>query len=172
MAQSLKSKIRAIPDFPTPGIVFRDITPLVGDPPALKLAVGELIAPFRKDSIDAVAGMEARGFIFGSLAAWELDVGFVPLRKPGKLPYDVHTESYELEYGSASLEIHTDAVRSGERVLLMDDLIATGGTAAASCQLLERMGAEVVACAFLIELDALKGRDRLAGRQVHTLLHF
>lgn len=172
MEQSLKSKIRAIPDFPEPGIVFRDITPLVADPPALKLAVSALIEPFREDSIDAVAGMEARGFIFGSLAAWELGVGFVPLRKPGKLPFDVHTESYELEYGSAALEIHTDAVRSGERVLLMDDLIATGGTASASCLLLERMGAEVVACAFLIELDALRGRDRLAGRQVHTLLHF
>ena len=172
MVESLRSKIRAIPDFPKPGIVFRDITPLVADPPALKLAVAGLIAPFRDDSIDAVAGMEARGFIFGSLAAWELGVGFVPLRKPGKLPYDVQTESYELEYGSASLEIHTDAVRPGEQVLLMDDLIATGGTAAASCQLLEKLGAKVVACAFLIELDALKGRDRLAGWQVHTLLHF
>ena len=170
--QSLEAKIRAIPDFPRPGIVFRDITPLVADPPALKLAVGGLIAPFKSDTIDAVAGMEARGFIFGSLAAWELGVGFVPLRKPGKLPYEVQTQSYELEYGSASLEIHSDAVNPGARVLLMDDLIATGGTAAASCQLLEKLGAEVVACAFLIELDSLKGRKRLAGRQVHTLLHF
>ncbi len=172
MVRSLKSKIRAISDFPKPGIVFRDITPLVADPRALKLAIDELIAPFKGDTIDAVAGMEARGFIFGSLAAWELGVGFVPLRKPGKLPYQVQAESYELEYGSASLEIHTDAVSRGERVLLMDDLIATGGTAAASCQLLEKVGAEVVACAFVIELDALKGRERLAGRQVHTLLHF
>lgn len=172
MAQSLKSKIRSIPDFPQPGIVFRDITPLVADPSALKLAVAKLIAPFKGDSIDAVAGMEARGFIFGSLAAWELGVGFVPLRKPGKLPYDVQIERYDLEYGSAALEIHIDAVKPRERVLLMDDLIATGGTAAASCQLLEKLGAEVVGCAFLIELDGLKGRDRLAGRQVHTLLHF
>jgi adenine phosphoribosyltransferase len=172
MVQSLKSKIRAIPDFPEPGIVFRDITPLVADPASLKLALTKLIAPFKGDSINAVAGMEARGFIFGSLAAWKLGVGFVPLRKPGKLPCDVQAECYQLEYRSASLEIHTDAVQPGERVLLMDDLIATGGTAAASCQLLEKLGAEVVACAFLIELDALKGRDRLAGRQVHTLLHF
>ena len=172
MVKALEAKIRAIPDFPKPGIVFRDITPLVADPSALKLAVSELIAPFRGDSLDAVAGMEARGFIFGSIAAWELDVAFVPLRKPGKLPYEVQTESYELEYGSATLEIHTDAVKPGDRVLLMDDLIATGGTAAASCQLLEKMGAVVAGCAFLIELDALKGRDRLAHRQVHTLLHF
>lgn len=170
--QSLEAKIRAIPDFPKPGIVFRDITPLVADPPALRLAVDALIAPFTGDALDAVAGMEARGFIFGCLAAWELGVGFVPLRKPGKLPYEVRSESYELEYGSASLEIHSDAVNPGARVLLMDDLIATGGTAAASCQLLEKVGAEVVACAFLIELDALKGRERLSGRQVHTLLHF
>ena len=172
MVKALEAKVRAIPDFPKPGIVFRDITPLVADPSALKLAVSELIAPFRGDSLDAVAGMEARGFIFGSIAAWELGVAFVPLRKPGKLPYEVRTETYELEYGAATLEIHTDAVKPGDRVLLMDDLIATGGTAAASCQLLEKVGAEVVGCAFLIELDALKGRDRLAHRHVHTLLHF
>ncbi len=172
MPQTLKSKIRDIPDFPKPGIVFRDITPLVADPQALKLAIKQLIEPFAGDSVDAVAGMEARGFIFGSLAAWELGVGFVPLRKPGKLPYEVQRESYDLEYGSASLEIHTDAVKRGERVLLMDDLIATGGTAAASCQLLEKLGAQVVGCAFLIELDDLNGRDRLTGRSVHTLLHF
>ncbi len=172
MVKALEAKIRAIPDFPKPGIVFRDITPLVADPSALRLAVSELIAPFRGDSLDAVAGMEARGFIFGSIAAWELGVAFVPLRKPGKLPYEVQTESYELEYGSATLEIHSDAVKPGDRVLLMDDLIATGGTAAASCQLLEKVGAEVAGCAFLIELDALKGRERLGQRQVHTLLHF
>jgi len=172
MPQTLKSKIRDIPDFPKPGIVFRDITPLVADPQALKLAIGQLIEPFEGDSVDAVAGMEARGFIFGSLAAWALGVGFVPLRKPGKLPYEVHSESYDLEYGSTSLEIHTDALKGGERVLLMDDLIATGGTAAASCQLLEKLGAHVVGCAFLIELDELNGRDRLTGRRVHTLLHF
>ncbi len=172
MLQTLKSKIRDIPDFPKPGIIFRDITPLVADPQALKLAISGLIEPFEGDGVDVVAGMEARGFIFGSLAAWELGVGFVPLRKPGKLPYEVQREFYELEYGSASLEIHADAVQRGERVLLMDDLIATGGTAAASCHLLEKLGAQVVGCAFLIELDELNGRERLTRRRVHTLLHF
>lgn len=172
MMQTLSAKIRAIPDFPKPGIVFRDITPLMADPDALRLAVSQLIKPFQGDGVDAVAGMEARGFIFGSLAAWELGVGFVPLRKPGKLPHEVQRETYELEYGSTALEIHTDAVKPGERVLLMDDLIATGGTAAASCQLLEKVGAEIVGCAFLIELDDLGGRNRLSGRRVHTLVHF
>ena len=168
----LEAKIRAIPDFPKPGIVFRDITPLVADPTTLQLAVYQLIDPFLGESINAVAGMEARGFIFGSLAAWELRVGFVPLRKPGKLPYQVESESYNLEYGTAALEVHTDAIRPGDRVLLMDDLIATGGTAAASCQLLEKIGAEIVGCAFLIELDELKGRDLLGKYRVHSLLHF
>ena len=171
MVQALEAKIRAIPDFPKPGIVFRDITPLVADPAALKLAVAALIEPFKNDSIDAVAGMEARGFIFGSLAAWELGAGFIPLRKPGKLPYEVQTESYELEYGTATLEIHADAVKAGDRVLLMDDLIATGGTADASCRLLEKVGARVVGCAFLIELDELKGRERLNKYHVHSLVH-
>lgn len=171
-ANGLQGKIRAIPDFPKPGIVFRDITPLVADPEAMRTAVRELIRPFLGDRVDAVAGMEARGFIFGSLAAWEMRVGFVPLRKPGKLPYQVEREAYQLEYGSAALEIHTDAIAPGTRVLLMDDLIATGGTAGASCQLLERMGAQVIGCAFLIELDELKGRERLSGRRVHSLLHF
>ena len=170
--QRLAAKIRAIPDFPKPGVVFRDITPLVADPATLQLAVYQLIDPFLGETINAVAGMEARGFIFGSLAAWEMRVGFVPLRKPGKLPFQVESESYDLEYGSASLEVHTDAVRPGDRVLLMDDLIATGGTAAASCQLLEKIGAEVIACAFLIELDELRGRERLSKYRVHSLLHF
>ncbi|MDX1512772.1 MAG: adenine phosphoribosyltransferase [Gammaproteobacteria bacterium] len=170
--QRLAAKIRAIPDFPKPGVVFRDITPLVADPATLQLAVYQLIDPFLGETINAVAGMEARGFIFGSLAAWEMRVGFVPLRKPGKLPYQVESESYDLEYGSASLEVHTDAVKAGDRVLLMDDLIATGGTAAASCQLLEKIGAEVIACAFLIELDELRGRERLSKYRVHSLLHF
>lgn len=168
----LEAKIRAIPDFPRPGIVFRDITPLVADPTTLQLAVYQMINPFLGEPINAVAGMEARGFIFGSLAAWELRVGFVPLRKPGKLPFDVESESYDLEYGAAALEVHTDAVKPGDRVLLMDDLIATGGTASASCQLLEKIGAEIVACVFLIELDDLRGRDRLNRYRVHSLLHF
>lgn len=138
----------------------------------MKLCVHKLVAPFLGQRIDAVAGMEARGFIFGTLAAWELGVGFIPLRKPGKLPFGVERESYDLEYGTASLEIHTDALGEGGRVLLVDDLLATGGTAKASCSLLERLGAEIVACAFVIELDALGGRTQLGGHNVHTLLHY
>ena len=168
----LESKIRAIPDFPTPGIVFRDITPLVGDPAMLQLATHQLVHPFIGEHINAIAGMEARGFIFGALASAELKVGFVPLRKPGKLPYDVQSVSYELEYGSASLEAHIDAITPGDRILLVDDLLATGGTASASCELIERLGGEIVACAFVIELDELKGREKLRGRPVHSLLHY
>ena len=170
--QRLESKIRAIPGFPKPGVVFRDITPLVSDPAMLRLAVHQLVHPFIGEPIDAVAGMEARGFIFGALSAQELNVGFVPLRKPGKLPYDVQSVSYELEYGTASLEAHIDAISPGDRILLVDDLIATGGTASASCELVERLGGEIAACAFLIELDGLGGRARLPGRRVHTLLHY
>ena len=168
----LESKIRTIPGFPRPDVVFRDITPLVGDPAMLRLAVNQLVDPFIGEPLDAVAGMEARGFIFGALAAQELNVGFVPLRKPGKLPYDVQSVSYELEYGTASLEAHIDAINPGDRILLVDDLIATGGTASASCELVERLGGEIAACAFLIELDDLGGRARLPGRRVHSLLHY
>lgn len=164
--------IRNIPDFPRPGIQFKDITPLVRDPAMLRLAVHQLIHPFLGERITAVAGMEARGFIFGALAAWELGVGFVPLRKPGKLPYDVQSISYDLEYGSAHLEVHVDAVVRGDRVLLVDDLIATGGTAVASCELIEKLGAEVGGCAFVVELDELGGRGRLAQRRVHALIHY
>ncbi len=168
----LKAKIRDIPDFPEPGIIFRDITPLVADPSTLQLSVYQLLQPFVGENINAVAGMEARGFIFGSLAAWELGVGFIPLRKPGKLPYDVQSVSYDLEYGSAALEVHTDAVNAGDHILLIDDLIATGGTAKASCQLVEALGGEIVGCAFVIELDALKGREKLSNYRVHSLLHY
>ncbi len=168
----LEQKIRAIPDFPKPGIIFRDITPLVGDPRVLKLAIYHLLAPFIDEDISAVAGMEARGFIFGSLAAWELGVPFVPLRKPGKLPHDVHSVCYDLEYGSATLEAHVDAIEDGGQVLLVDDLLATGGTARASCELVERLGASVLALAFVIELDELAGRGQLAGHRVHSLLHY
>jgi adenine phosphoribosyltransferase len=170
--EQIKACIRNIPDFPKPGIQFKDITPLVKDPAMLRLAVQELILPFRDQELTAVAGMEARGFIFGSLAAIELNIGFVPLRKPGKLPYDVQSISYELEYGSAELEIHIDAVADGDRVILIDDLIATGGTAAASCQLIEQLGASVIGCAFVVELDALKGRDKLSRYPVHSLIHY
>lgn len=168
----LKAHIRNIPDFPKPGIQFKDITPLVKNPAILRLAVHQLIHPFLGEEITAVVGMEARGFIFGSLAAWEMGVSFIPLRKPGKLPYDIQSISYDLEYGSASLEVHTDALGSGDRVLLIDDLIATGGTAVASCQLVEKLGAEISACAFVVELDELNGRELLSKYRVHSLIHY
>ncbi|MCK9618973.1 MAG: adenine phosphoribosyltransferase [Methylobacter sp.] len=168
----LKDKIRDIPDFPKPGIIFKDITPLVKDPAALRLAVHLLIQPFLGRNITVVAGMEARGFIFGSLVAWELGLPFVPLRKPGKLPYDVQSVSYDLEYGSATLEAHIDAVDANDRVLLIDDLLATGGTAKASCELIEQLGAKVEACAFVVELDFLEGREKLGDYEIHSLLHY
>jgi len=170
--ERLISKIRDIPDFPKPGIIFKDITPLVKDPAALRLAVQHLLQPFLGRDITAVAGMEARGFIFGSLVAWELGLPFVPLRKPGKLPYDVASVSYDLEYGSAQLQAHIDAFDRNDKVLLVDDLLATGGTARASCELVEKLGAEVVACAFVAELGFLRGRDKLQGYEVHALVHF
>ncbi len=168
----LIAKIRDIPDFPKPGIIFKDITPLVKDPATLRLAVHQLLQPFLGREITVVAGMEARGFIFGSLVAWELGLGFIPLRKPGKLPYDVQRVSYDLEYGSATLEAHSDAFNANDKVLLIDDLLATGGTAKASCELVESLGATVVACAFVVELDFLAGREKLDGYEVHSLLHF
>jgi len=170
--ERLKAHIRNIPDFPKPGIQFKDITPLVKNPMMLRLAVNQLIHPFLGEEITAIVGMEARGFIFGSLAAWEMGISFVPLRKPGKLPYDIQSVSYDLEYGSASLEVHTDALDSNDKVLLVDDLIATGGTAAASCQLIEKLGAEVCACAFVVELDDLNGRELLSQYRVHSLIHY
>ncbi len=170
--QRLKDKIRNIPDFPEPGIQFKDITPLVKDPATLRLAVHQLMFPFLGEHITAVAGMEARGFIFGSLVAWDLGVGFVPLRKPGKLPHDVESASYELEYGSNTLEIHKDALTRADRVLLIDDLLATGGTAAASCELVQKTGADIVGCAFVIELDDLGGRERLSDYRLHSLIHY
>lgn len=168
----LKSYIRNIPDFPKPGIQFKDITPLVKEPSMLRLAVHQLIHPFLGEPITGVVGMEARGFIFGSMVAWELGVGFIPLRKPGKLPYDVQSTSYELEYGATGLEVHLDAVGKSDKVLLVDDLIATGGTAAASCELIKKLGAEIIGCAFVIELDDLNGRQKLSKYKVHSLLHY
>lgn len=170
--QRLKAFIRNIPDFPAKGIQFKDITPLVRNPAMLRLAVHQLIHPFLGENISAVVGMEARGFIFGSLAAWELGVGFVPLRKPGKLPYDVQSVSYDLEYGSAQLQVHIDALNGNDSVLLVDDLIATGGTALASCELIEKLGATIVGCAFVVELDLLQGRNKLTGYNVHSLIHY
>ena len=168
----LRNKIRDIVDFPKPGIIFKDITPLIADPATLRLSVHQLIHPFLGRNINAVAGMEARGFVFGSLVAWELGLPFIPLRKPGKLPYNVQSVSYDLEYGSATLEAHVDAFSLNDRVLIIDDLLATGGTAMASCELIEKLGAKVEACAFVVELDFLEGRERLGNYEVYSLLHY
>ena len=168
----ITSRIRDIPDFPKPGILFKDLTPLLRDPVALKVAIDALALPFRDAGVTAVAGMEARGFIFGTLVAAALGVGFVPLRKPGKLPAATHSVAYDLEYGSAALEIHQDALEANDRVLLVDDLMATGGTAAASLALVRLTGATVLGCAFVIELDFLNGRAALGDCRVHSLLHF
>jgi len=170
MLLKLEDYIRAIPDFPQPGVMFRDLTPLLGDPYALRESIRALAQPFRDSRVDVVAGMEARGFIFGALVAWQLGAGFVPLRKPGKLPAEVEAVTYELEYGTATLEVHRDALGPGSRVLLVDDVLATGGTAAASVDLVTRLGAELVGCAFLIEIAALAGRARLPGQTVHAVL--
>lgn len=169
---SIARHVRDIPDFPKPGILFKDLTPLMRNPGALRVTTAALADPFRAAGITAVVGMEARGFIFGSLVAAELGAGFVPLRKPGKLPAATHAVSYDLEYGSATLEIHADALSSADRVLLVDDLMATGGTAAASLALVRRSGAEVAGCAFVIELDFLDGRAALGDCRVHSLLHY
>ena len=168
----LVEKIRAVPDFPRPGLLFRDITPLVRDPETLRLAVHQLMHPFIGERVDAVASLEARGFIFGSLVAWELGVGFIPLRKPGKLPYDVQRASYIMDDSAVSLEVHNDAVTPGDRVLLVDELLATGAEAAASCQLLEDLGAQITACAFLVELLSEQGRSQLAKYRVYSLIHY
>ena len=168
----LEHYIRDVPDFPKPGIVFKDITPLLADPEALAASVrlmGERIADL---NCDQVVGIESRGFLFGVPLALQLGKGFTPIRKPKKLPYKTRAVDYDLEYGSTTLEMHIDAIEPGDRILLIDDLIATGGTAAASCELVESLGGEVVACAFVIELDALRGREQLTPRRVHSLLHY
>ena len=170
--QQITGCIRAIADFPEPGVTFRDITPLLKNSDAMRVAVTQLAEPFRNAGVACVAGMEARGFIFGSLVAAELQCGFVPLRKVGKLPWITVRADYELEYGQSALEMHEDAVMKGERVLIVDDLIATGGTAAASAQLLRSVGATVVGCAFLIELVELNGRDLLSDIKIHSVVEY
>ncbi|MDH2910453.1 MAG: adenine phosphoribosyltransferase [Candidatus Eremiobacteraeota bacterium] len=169
---SIEEHIRAIPDFPIPGILFRDITPLLGDAKGFKEAIDLFIERFRDSKIDYVVGVEARGYMLGAPLAYEIGAGFVPVRKPGKLPFSKLAESYALEYGTNSLEIHADALHAGHRVLVVDDLLATGGTAAATKRLIERLGAEIVAFAFLIELEALNGRASLAGNDVVSFLRY
>ncbi len=166
----LKDYIRDIPDWPKKGILFRDITPLLGDSEALKVAIGALCEPFAQSGVEYVAAVEARGFIFGSAVAEKLGAGFIPIRKHGKLPYKTHSVTYDLEYGTDTLEVHSDAVSAGAKVLMVDDLLATGGTMAAACELIEKIGAEVVGATFLIELTDLHGRDKISGRTISTIL--
>lgn len=170
IARLLASRVRDIPDFPKPGVTFKDITPLLGDPLSFRRAVDALVAPHVGTGITKVLGVEARGFILAAPVAYALEAGFVPVRKIGKLPSEVHAAEYALEYGTDVLEVHRDALAPGERVLIVDDVLATGGTAAATVRLAEALGAQVVALAFLIELAFLGGRAALPGRDVSALL--
>jgi adenine phosphoribosyltransferase len=168
----LKSKIRSIPDFPKAGILFYDITTLLQDAVGFRAAVDSLSTPFLQQGIDLVVGVESRGFIFGSAVADRIGAGFSPVRKPGKLPSTTMRATYELEYGTDALEIHDDAVKEGQNVLIIDDLLATGGTAKATCDLVRRLGGQVHALAFLIELVALNGRQKLTEERVHVVLQY
>ncbi|MGV3773040.1 MAG: adenine phosphoribosyltransferase [Verrucomicrobiales bacterium] len=168
----IAARIRNVPDFPQPGIQFKDITPLLADARLFSSSIDLLIGDHKPGSIDAVVGIDARGFIFASAAALRLNAGFVPVRKKGKLPYQCHEESYDLEYGSNTVAIHTDAVGPGSRVLLIDDLLATGGTAGAAIALLKKVGAEVLEVSFLIELGFLNGRSKLDNVPVRSLITY
>ena len=168
----LKAYVRDVPDFPTPGIVFKDITPLLADEVAFSSAIDMIVVAFGRGTMDKVCGIEARGFILASPVAYHAGAGFVPIRKQGKLPRETEAQSFTLEYAEATLEVHRDAVAPGERVLIVDDVLATGGTAAAAARLIERLGATVVGFACLIELAFLGGRQRLAGYDVVSLLRY
>jgi adenine phosphoribosyltransferase len=172
LAEDLRAKIREIPDFPKPGILFYDITTLLKDPEAYRAAVDLMLEPFRDDRIDIVVGMESRGFIFSGPLAYLLKAGHVPVRKLGKLPSETLTVEYALEYGSNTLEIHRDAIQPGQRVLIVDDLLATGGTVRGTIELVERLQGDVVGLAFLVELGFLKGRDRLQGYRVSSVVQY
>jgi adenine phosphoribosyltransferase len=169
---NFKTLIRDIPDFPTPGIIFKDVTPLLADPVAFRQTIEELAAPFADAGVTHVVAMEARGFIFGAPVATLLGAGFVPVRKKGKLPSATERIDYALEYGTGTLEIHRDAYGHPARILIVDDVLATGGTAAATANLVERLGGEIVGCAFLMELAFLHGRNALAGRRISALLTY
>ncbi|HEV8637687.1 MAG TPA: adenine phosphoribosyltransferase [Chloroflexota bacterium] len=172
VAAALAERIRSVPDFPIPGILFRDITTLLKDAGALRTAVDAMIAPFRADRVDVVVGVESRGFIFATPVAYALNAGFAPVRKLGRLPADAIRIEYELEYGTNTLELHRDAVQPGQRVLVVDDLLATGGTAAAAVDLVNQLGGEVIGLSFLVELRELRGRERLAHERVHAVVQF
>jgi adenine phosphoribosyltransferase len=176
VAQHLEQRVRAlvrdVPDYPKPGIMFKDITPLLGHPETFRAACDAMAASFQQDPVTHVAAIESRGFLFGSPIAVSLGTGLVPIRKRGKLPYDSQFEEYELEYGTDALEMHVDALPSGSRVLVVDDLLATGGTAAAACRLIERLGGVVVGCSFLIRLAFLGGAEKLTGRRVASIVAY
>ncbi|HEY7450805.1 MAG TPA: adenine phosphoribosyltransferase [Vicinamibacterales bacterium] len=171
-ADSLKEKIRHIPDFPKPGILFYDITTLLRDPDGLKQVLDVLVQPYEKSRVDLVVGIESRGFILGGAVADRLGAGFCPVRKPGKLPSKTVQERYALEYGTDALEIHHDAVEAGQQVLIVDDVIATGGTAKATAALVRKLGGDIVGLAFLVELVALNGRTQLAGEKIYSVLQY
>lgn len=168
----LKSLIRDVPDFPKKGIVFKDITTLTKDPAGLRAAVDAIADRYSTSKIDAVVGIESRGFVFGAAVAYKLGVGFVPARKPGKLPAETVSAEYELEYGTDAIEIHRDAIERGQRILIVDDLLATGGTAAAAVELVEKLGGQIVATAFLVDLTFLNGRAKLGGHEVFSLIEY
>jgi adenine phosphoribosyltransferase len=168
----VRSLVRDVPDFPKPGIVFKDITPLLADEVAFSSVIDETVVHFGRGNVDKVVGIEARGFILASPVAYHFGAGFVPVRKAGKLPWKVEAEEYELEYGSAALELHSDAIASGERVLIVDDVLATGGTARAAARLVERLGGKVIGIATLIELSFLDGRKRIEGYEFFSLLRY
>ncbi|MFD1095156.1 adenine phosphoribosyltransferase [Salegentibacter chungangensis] len=170
--KDLKEFVRDIPDFPKEGVVYKDISPLLQDPEAMHRAVELFLEKLDGIKIDKVIGIEARGFFFATLLAEKLNAGFIPLRKPGKLPYKTIKEEYALEYGTDSLEIHEDAFERGEKILIHDDVLATGGTALAACKLVERMGGEIAQCDFLVELEFLNGREKLKGYQIESLLKY
>jgi adenine phosphoribosyltransferase len=172
LLERLKRTIRDVPDFPKPGILFKDITPILSDSSLFQETVNALADPFRSDRVSKVLGIESRGFIFGPCLAVQLKAGFVPARKPGKLPRETWRETYALEYGSDSLEIHRDAFRPGEKVLVVDDLLATGGTASAAIRLVEKTGAQVAGVAFVIELEFLAGRAKLLDHRIHSLVRY
>jgi len=172
VASRIRAAIRDIPDFPKPGIIFKDITPILGDPTLFAEVVAGLAERYQPMRIDKIAAMESRGFIFGAPLAEKIGAGFVPLRKFGKLPHTTVAETFNLEYGTETLEVHTDAIAPGERVLVIDDLLATGGTAEAAIRLVKRIGGEVVEIAFVVELAFLKGRGRLAGIPVYSMVVF
>lgn len=171
METLLKAKIRDVPDFPKPGIIFKDITPILSDGNLFTTVIDSFAKRYLAKKVDAIIGIESRGFIFGAPIAYKMGASYIPVRKKGKLPYKTVEASYDLEYGSATIEMHVDAIKPGNRVVIIDDLLATGGTAAATCALVEKQGGHVVECGFVVELEFLKGRDKLK-RDVHALVKY